>query len=93
MNLKDYSVKSEPEVNREYPDLLLVPRDRTKGYQSVMIEFKYLKANDRNRLQELKEEAKKQIVKYSTYDDIKDIAGLHKYTIIAINDELYIDEI
>ena len=43
MNLKIYNVKSELEVQREYPDILLVPRDRSKGYNSVMIEFKYLK--------------------------------------------------
>ena len=93
MNLKDYYVRSEPEVNREYPDLLLVPRDRTKDYQSVMIEFKYLKASEKNRLQEVKEEAKNQILKYSNYDEIKDISGLHKYTIVAVNDELYVEEV
>ena len=31
MTMKIYSVKSEMEVNRNYPDILLVPRDRTKG--------------------------------------------------------------
>ncbi|HBC84957.1 MAG TPA: hypothetical protein DCZ30_06085, partial [Clostridiales bacterium] len=39
MNLKLFAVKSEMEVNRNYPDLLLVPKDKTKGYKSVMIEF------------------------------------------------------
>ena len=36
-----YVDKTEFEVNREYPDLLLIPRDETKGYKAVMIEFKY----------------------------------------------------
>ena len=38
MNLKLYTVKSELEVQREYPDILLVPRDRSKGYNSIMVE-------------------------------------------------------
>ncbi len=93
MNRRDYSVKSEPEVNRKYPDLLLVPRDREKNYQAVMIEFKYLKANEEDRLLEMKDVAKKQILEYSNFDDIKDINGLHKYTIVAVNDNLFVDEI
>ncbi len=43
MPMKIYSVKSEMEVNRNYPDILLVPRNRTKGYKAIMVEFKYLK--------------------------------------------------
>ena len=41
MNMKIYSTKSEMEVNRNYPDILLVPRDSSKGYKAVMVEFKY----------------------------------------------------
>ena len=41
MNLNLFLIKSELEVNRNYPDLLIIPRDRTKGYKSVMLEFKY----------------------------------------------------
>ena len=40
MNIKAYSTKSEMEVNRNYPDILLVPRDSSKGYKAVMVEFK-----------------------------------------------------
>ena len=43
MNIKAYSTKSEMEVNRNYPDILLVPRDSSKGYKAVMVEFKYIK--------------------------------------------------
>ena len=58
-----------------------------------MIEFKYLKANEEDRLLEMKDVAKKQILEYSNFDDIKDINGLHKYTIVAVNDNLFVDEI
>ena len=61
MNLKSaYWIKSEFEVNREYPDLLLIPRDTDKDYCSVMIEFKYLKKGEENNLEEKQKQAKEQ---------------------------------
>ena len=93
MNLKLYTVKSEMEVQREYPDILLVPRDRKKGYNSIMVEFKYLKKGEENKLKEKQKEAKEQILKYSNYEEIKDIEKLNKYTIIAVNDKLYVEKV
>ena len=93
MNLKLYTVKSELEVQREYPDILLVPRDRSKGYNSIMVEFKYLKKGEENKLKEKQKEAKEQIFKYSNYNEIKDIEKLHRYTITAVNDKLYVEKV
>ena len=94
MNLKNlYWVKSEAEVERSYPDLLLIPREQTRGYHSIMIEFKYLKKSEANLLEEKQKEAKEQIEKYSEYEEIKDIENLHKYTIVAVVDEIYVEEI
>ena len=93
MNLKLFRVKSEMEVNRNYPDLLLVPRDRSKGYKSVMIEFKYLKKEDAGKLEEKQKEAKEQIQKYSEFEDIKDLEELSKYTVVVVNDEVYVEKI
>ena len=93
MNLKIFSVKSELEVNRKYPDILLVPRDRTKNYHAVMIEFKYLKKEETGKLEERKRQAKEQIEEYSQFEDIKDIENLSKYTVVAVNSEIYIEKI
>ena len=94
MNLKElYTVKSEFEVEGEYPDLLLIPRDRTRGYHSIMIEFKYLKKNEANMLKTKQQEAKEQIEKYSKYDEMQDIDRLDKYTIVAVVDEIYVEKI
>ena len=93
MNLKIYNVKSELEVQREYPDILLVPRDRAKGYNAVMIEFKYLKKVEESKLKEKQKEAKEQILKYSNYDEIKDIEKLNKYTVVSVNDNVYVEKI
>lgn len=93
MNLKLFRVKSEMEVNRNYPDLLLVPQDNTKEYKSVMIEFKYLKSNEKEKIKEKQIEAKEQIKRYSEFEDIKYIEGLNKYTVVAVNDEVYLEKI
>lgn len=93
MNLKLYTTKSEVEVNRNYPDLLLVPRDTTKGYKSVMIEYKYLKSNETQKLKEKQEEAKEQIKRYSEFEEIRNIENLNKYTIVAVNDKVYVEKL
>ena len=58
-----------------------------------MVEFKYLKKSETNLLEERQKEAKEQIEKYSKYDEIQDIEHLHKYTIIAVVDKIYLEEI
>ena len=92
-NLKVYLVKSEMEVNRKYPDLLIVPKNVEKGYNAIMIEFKYLKKGEKNKLEAKQKEAKKQIEEYSNFEEIKSIPKLKKYTVIAVNDEIFVEEI
>ena len=93
MTLSIYSTKSEMEVNRNYPDILLVPRDRTKGYKAIMVEFKYIKKGETAKLEDKQKEAKEQIERYSNFEDIKDIEGLRKYTIVVAGNMLYVQEI
>lgn len=93
MNLKLYSVKSEPEVNRKYSDLLLVPMDKSKNYKSIMIEFKYLKKDESSKIKQKQKEAKEQLEEYCNFEDIRQINDLNKYTVVAINDELYVEKI
>ena len=93
MNINAYSTKSEMEVNRNYPDILLVPRDRAKGYKAIMVEFKYIKKGETAKLEDKQKEAREQIERYSEFDDIKDINGLRKYTIVVVGNEIYVQEI
>ncbi len=93
MNLGAYRVKSEMEVQRKYPDILLIPKDTEKGYYSVMIEFKYLKKGEKTKLEEKQKEAKEQIEEYSKFEEIASIEKLRKYTVVAVNDEINIEEI
>ena len=92
-NLKVYYIKSEMEIQRKYPDILIVPKDREKGYYAIMIEFKYLKKGEKDKIEEKQKEAKEQIQEYSKFEEIKTIPNLRKYTVIAVNDEIYVEEI
>ncbi len=93
MNLKVYRTKSEMEVQRKYPDILLIPKDTSKGYKSVMIEFKYLKKGEENKLAEKREEAKKQIEEYAEFEEIRSIPNLSKYAVVAVNDKIYVEKV
>ena len=93
MNMNIYSTKSEMEVNRNYPDILLVPRDSSKGYKAVMVEFKYIKKGEVAKLEDKQKEAREQIERYSSFEDIKDIQGLRKYTIVVSTNDIYVEEI
>ena len=93
MNLKIYTVKSELEVEREYPDIVLIPRDRSKGYQAIMIEFKYLKKSEENKVGEKQKEARDQIERYSHTEEMKNIDKMNKYTIVVVNDKVHVEKV
>ena len=92
MNLKVYNVKSEMEVGRHYPDILIYPKENN-NYYSVIIEFKYLKKEEENKLQEKLQEAKEQLEKYSSFDEFAKIKKLKKYAVVAIVDKIYVEEV
>ena len=93
MNLKIYNVKSVMEVQREYPDIVLIPKEKDKGYNAIMIDFKYLKKTEENKLEEKQKEARKQIEKYANTEEMKEIKNLNKYTVVAVNDKIYVEKI
>ena len=93
MSLRTFWVKSELEVEREYQDILLVPKDLGKGYYTILIEFKYLKKDEANKLEEKQKEARKQIIGYSNKEEMKALENLKKFSIVAVNDKIYVEEI
>ena len=93
MNLKIFRLKSEMEVQKKYPDILLIPKDQSKDYKGVMIEFKYLKKGEESKLKEKQEEAKKQIEEYGKFEEIKELKNIYKYTVVAVNDKIYVEKI
>ena len=93
MNLKIFRLKSEMEVQRKYPDILLIPKDRSKEYKGIMIEFKYLKKGEENKLEEKQKEAREQIKEYGEFEEIKELKNIYKYTVVAVNDKIYVEEV
>ena len=93
MYLKIFRLKSEMEVQRKYPDILLIPKDRSKGYKGVMIEFKYLKKGEENKLEEKQKEAREQIKEYGEFEEIKELENIYKYTVVAVNDNIHVEEV
>ncbi len=93
MNLKIFRLKSEMEVQKKYPDILLIPKDQSKDYKGVMIEFKYLKKGEESKLKEKQEEAKKQIEEYGEFEEIRELKNIYKYTVVAVNDKIYVEKI
>ena len=80
-------------MQKKYPDILLIPKDSSKGYKGVMIEFKYLKKEEKDKLKEKQAEARKQIEEYGELDEIKELKNINKYTVVAVNDEIYVEKI
>lgn len=81
------------EIKRNYPDILLIPRDLNNNYYSIMIEFKYLKKGEENKLKEKQEEAKEQIIRYSNFEEIKSLENLKKFTVVVVNNKIYVEEV
>ena len=90
-------VKSELEVEGKYSDILLIPREKIEERYGVLIEFKYIKKEnyekDNNLLKEKQKEAKEQVERYKKTEEIKIIQKLRSYSVVAIKDELYVEEI
>ena len=59
------------EVERNYPDLLIIPKETDKNYGSVMIEFKYLKKKKQTNQKLNKKKQKSKFKKYAQLDEIK----------------------
>ena len=90
-------VKSELEIKGKYSDILLIPREKLQERYGILIEFKYIKKEDYEKnnalLKEKQEEAKQQIEKYKNTEEIKMIPKLRSYSVVAVKDELYVQEI
>ena len=90
-------VKSELEVGGKYSDILLIPREKINERYGVLIEFKYIKQEDyeknNNLLKEKQEEAKNQLEKYRSTEEIRLIPNLRCYSVVAIKDRLEVQEV
>ena len=96
-NLGTYLVKSELEISSNYSDVILIPRTNQDKYYGILIEFKYIKKEDYEKNKDLlvlkQKEAKEQLEKYKKAEEIKILPNLKAYAIVAIKDELHVEEV
>ena len=90
-------VKSELEIGGQYSDILLIPRKKINERYGILLEFKYIKQEDYEKdksiLKQKQEEAKEQVIRYQITEEIKQIPKLKCYTVVAIKDKLFVENI
>ena len=90
-------VKSELEISEGYADILLIPREKIEERYGILIEFKYIKQEeyikDNYLLQKRQEEARTQLERYKSSQEIKLIPKLKAYSVVAIKSKLEVKEI
>jgi len=89
-----YYIKSEPEYNNNYPDIMLLKQEPFEVKYQYLFELKWVKKGKsttfESRWNDKKEEGIKQIKKYQKLKDIKDLNNLYSYLIISDGDEVEI---
>ena len=81
---KVYYIKSEHEVNKRYPDILLLERNPTKVKYQFLFELKYCKKKDGARgWQAKKEEGVRQVEEYLRLEEIQGLAQLKAYLLLT----------
>ena len=90
-----YYVKSEDERNRGYVDIALLPRPGVKTPYNAIFEVKYIKKSEYSEkvLEEKKEEAKKELLKYKADEGFSEMENLLKIIVVFCNDKLVYEEI
>jgi hypothetical protein len=78
-----YFVKSQPEINNKYPDILLIGRDE-KVPNNYLFELKWIKGKDDYNY--TKKEGIKQVEAYLKLDEIRAIPKLKSYLLIGSKD-------
>jgi len=67
-----YYVKSEPEINQKYPDVMFLWRPPFFSKYQFIFEIKYLKKGESHLLENKKKEAKEQLQSYLNSPELKD---------------------
>ncbi|MBK8664111.1 MAG: AAA family ATPase [Ignavibacteriales bacterium] len=79
---KRYKIKSEPEVNLNYPDLMLLNSQSFFPEHQQLFEVKYIKREAADSLEKVKSSAISQVRRYMELPEIKEIKNLKFWVII-----------
>lgn len=79
-----YIIKSEAEVEGEYPDLMYLFRKPYKPKYQFLIELKYLKKSEEKKLADTISIAKEQVTRYLMKPEINELENLKSYAVIFV---------
>ena len=79
---KSFKIKSEQEVNLNYPDLMFLNSQIYSPAFQHLFEIKYIKKADASTLEDVKTAAIKQVERYKQLPEIKEISNLKFWVII-----------
>ncbi len=85
-----YYIKSEPEIEQKYPDILLLARKPFKVNYQYMIELKYIKKSQHHKLEQVKADGLIQLNEYKNMIEIKDLSNLKAYLVIFVADSFQV---
>jgi len=93
LNISDfYFIKSETEINKHYPDIMLLQRSPFEVNYQYLFELKFSKKKDRDREQK-KQQGIEQIQSYLQLNEIHRLENLKSYLILADSDSLEMIEV
>jgi hypothetical protein len=79
-----YFIKSEPEIEQKYPDIMFLYRPPYFPNYQFLIELKYLKKTQANKLKQITNDAKNQIKDYLALEEIKNLENLKSWVIVFV---------
>jgi hypothetical protein len=74
-----YHIKSEPELDQKYPDLLIRRRPPYAPPHQFMIELKFLHKKDINKTETVANQGRNQLKTYLQSEEIQDLDNLHAW--------------
>jgi len=89
---KFYYIKSEPEYNNKYPDIMLLKQEPFEVKHQYLFELKRVKKDNKD-FESKKKEGINQIKEYLKLEEIKKLKNLHSYLIISNGNDLDIIEV
>lgn len=87
-----YFVKSEPEVEQKYPDIMFLYRPPFAPKYQFLFELKYLKKKDSGKLEQIRLEAHTQVKGYLQFEEIQQLKNLKSWVIVFVGEKAVIVE-
>jgi len=87
-----YFIKSEPELEQKYPDVMFLYRPPFFSPNQFLFELKYLKKTQRQKLKSIRLEAINQIKTYLDFEEVKQLDNLKSWVIVFVGDQAEVVE-